>query len=659
MIFRIVLFLTLITTASSYRWGSTICAQSPKVLADTAPLSTQGDLTSDLVDGVDRFLLKQIAQLPGARKSHWQKPQGESTVDRIVRGMRDRLSVIDGLRDKRVAKPTFTFEVGPDGKTGRVDAEGWTAFATRWSVFDDVDATGLYIAPSDPSRIRFSAIIIPDAGQTPESLIGGGDPNSVSAAAAELAARGGEVIVPTVISRHREARRGRAIMTDQEFLYRAAFELGRHPLGYQLHEVFAAADALKSRDTLRPLLLFGWGEGGWVALHAAALRSDFAAVCVSGHFQAREQLWQEPIHRNQHGLLLEFGDAELAAMAAETKLIIDAVPGPQVTIAGDGGAPGELKGPESASVKSEWNRAQELASLWGRAANLQLVEPSAVSGRNAPSQQAMSETFRAAGLDLSETRTALPKDLSTLPSDAHRRTVTLAKWDRVNQRLLEHAEDERAEYWKGLDTTTSEKFVQTSEGYRKKFADEVIGRWELPLQSPEPRTRLVYDEPEWSGYETVLNVYDDVFAYGVLLLPKNQPAGEKRPCVVFQHGLEGRPQDVIVGDHPAYHDVAAQLAKRGFVVFAPQNLYIFKDRFRTLQRKSNLQGKTLFSTIVPQHQQIVNWLGKLPQVDPDRIAFYGLSYGGKSAMRIPPLVPNYCLSIWSADFNDWVWKNAS
>ena len=63
--------------------------------------------------------------------------------------------------------------------------------------------------------------------------------------------------------------------------------------------------------------------------------------------------------------------------------------------------------------------------------------------------------------------------------------------------------------------------------------------------------------------------------------------------------------------------------------------------------------------MVPQHQQITNWLGSLNMVDKNRIAFYGLSYGGKSAMRIPPLVSNYCLSICSADFNDWVWKNAS
>jgi len=79
------------------------------------------------------------------------------------------------------------------------------------------------------------------------------------------------------------------------------------------------------------------------------------------------------------------------------------------------------------------------------------------------------------------------------------------------------------------------------------------------------------------------------------------------------------------------------------ITFAPQNPYIFGDRFRSLQRKANPLGKTLFSIIVPQHQQIVDWLQTQPNIDPKRIAFYGLSYGGKSAMRIPPLVKDYCL----------------
>lgn len=55
----------------------------------------------------------------------------------------------------------------------------------------------------------------------------------------------------------------------------------------------------------------------------------------------------------------------------------------------------------------------------------------------------------------------------------------------------------------------------------------------------------------------------------------------------------------------------------------------------------------------------MNWLSSLPNVDPNRIAFYGLSYGGKTAMRVPALVPQYCLSICSGDFNEWIWKNAT
>ena len=52
-------------------------------------------------------------------------------------------------------------------------------------------------------------------------------------------------------------------------------------------------------------------------------------------------------------------------------------------------------------------------------------------------------------------------------------------------------------------------------------------------------------------------------------------------------------------------------------------------------------------------------LETLPNVDPKRIAFYGLSYGGKTAMRVPAIEKRYCLSICSADFNEWVGKNVS
>ena len=102
-----------------------------------------------------------------------------------------------------------------------------------------------------------------------------------------------------------------------------------------------------------------------------------------------------------------------------------------------------------------------------------------------------------------------------------------------------------------------------------------------------------------------------------------------------------------------YKAFGEELVKRGFLVYSPQNPYRGGDRFRSLQRMSNPLRRSLFSYIIAQHEQTLEWLATLPNVDPRRMAFYGLSYGGKTAMRVPPLVDRYCLSICSGDFTDW------
>jgi hypothetical protein len=43
-------------------------------------------------------------------------------------------------------------------------------------------------------------------------------------------------------------------------------------------------------------------------------------------------------------------------------------------------------------------------------------------------------------------------------------------------------------------------------------------------------------------------------------------------------------------------------------------------------------------------------------VDPERIGFYGISYGGLSALRLPALLPQYAVSVCSGAFNTWSWK---
>ena len=199
-------------------------------------------------------------------------------------------------------------------------------------------------------------------------------------------------------------------------------------------------------------------------------------------------------------------------------------------------------------------------------------------------------------------------------------------------------------------------FIEAANKYRKIFNEEILGKFDDPLLAPNPHTRKIYDKERWTGYEVVLDVYPDLFASGILLIPKDIKPGERRPVVVCQHGRNDIPQKLVEGNNTTYNDVAAKLADQGFIVYVPQNPYRGEDRYRWLHRKANTVGKTLFSFIISQHDQSLQWLRTLPFVDGKRIAFYGLSYGGETAMRVPAVLEGYCLSICSGDFGDWTRK---
>jgi cephalosporin-C deacetylase-like acetyl esterase len=219
-------------------------------------------------------------------------------------------------------------------------------------------------------------------------------------------------------------------------------------------------------------------------------------------------------------------------------------------------------------------------------------------------------------------------------------------------------------FWQKLKTESPAQWSAATIEFKTMFWRDIIGALpsaDIPIN---PRTRKFDERKTWTGYEVVLDVWNDVFAWGYLLLPKDLRPGERRPVVVCQHGLEGLPADTVTNDSSSraygyYKAFAAQLAERGFIVFAPHNPYRGRDDFRGLQRKLNPLKKTLYSVIAAQHSRILDWLGTQPFVDPTRIAFYGLSYGGKTAMRIPVLFDRYALSICSGDFNEWIRKNTS
>lgn len=625
----------------------------PTHLPNTTPLTERGDLAELMVAGIQRYLLRATAASIGKRARHWHRDTASpAAYAKSIENNRQHLARLIGAQTPRPTPELSYLSEQPLASTPK-----YTIRTVRWRALDRVDAEGLLLTPKRTARAHI--IALPDADMTPEQLAGLADSHHAPYAA-RLAASGCRVLMPLLIDRdctHSGLKGVR--MTNQphrEFIYRAAFELGRHLIGFEVQKVLAAVDWFGAG----PTGVIGYGEGGLIALYAAALDQRITAAGISGYFQSRQSLWREPIYRNVFGLLAEFGDAEIASLVAPRSLTIEA--SPQPAIAGpptpsesrSGAAPGRIVNPPVEQIEAEFHRALALTGKQG--ANFSLVHSTK------PCADPFLKTLlHSLGIHRLQPPGPMPRRRRDLPNATQRQQRQFRQLVDHTQDLLATAELTRQDFWAKADATSIATWTKTSHRYRRHLHDEVIGRLPAPRIAPRPRSRLVYNEKKYRGYEVVLDVYRDIFAYGILLVPKGINKGQPRPVVVCQHGLEGRPQDLANAhrEDPAYHRYACQLADLGYIVFAPQNPYIGQDKFRRLQRLANPLKLSLFSFITRQHQRILQWLSDLPYVDSQRIAFYGLSYGGKTAMRVPALLEAYCLSICSADYNEWIWKNAS
>lgn len=441
-------------------------------------------------------------------------------------------------------------------------------------------------------------VAVPDADQTPEQIVGLTEGVPIeSQFARRLAENGCRVIVPTLISREMKRRAppgqgGRANMTNREYIYRSAFEMGRHLIGYEVQKVLAAVDWFaKDVGERDPRIgVIGYGEGGMLTLYAGALDPRVDATCVSGYFGTRENIWAQPLDRNVFGLLTQFGDAELALM--HRHLVIDDAIGPIAEFPSDGGAPASL----TASVNASSEVARVMTGTMKERTGRSGTGGSIVVLTSIPRDQlafCRDEVLQTLLVKLQTAAAfvpngAAPKSFAGVSDGLDRQQRQLDELDRYTQHLLHESPFVRKEFVKKLDTSSVEAYEKSVEAYRDIFRDEVIGSFDHDLLPFNTRSRKSWETEKWTGYEVMLDVFPDVFAYGALLVPKDISEGERRPVVVCQHGLEGRPTDVFLDDHRAYHDFAAKLCEQGFITFAPQNIYIFKDRFRTLQAQSKL-----------------------------------------------------------------------
>ena len=226
---------------------------------------------------------------------------------------------------------------------------------------------------------------------------------------------------------------------------------------------------------------------------------------------------------------------------APRALVIEASRGPEVAgppaitaVHKEGACPnGKLLSPPLDSVKQELERARPIFASLKADGKLQLVVSE--DGRGQPG----SEKALQALLGLLGVRGRL-QPLGKTPVDARSHydpePLLHSQFDQLvgfTQALIRKSPDRRKEFWAKADSSSLERWRQSTKFYRDNLWDEVIGRLPSPSLPANPRTRLVYDAPKFKGYEVVLDVWPEVIAYGVLLVPKDIKPGERRPVGWF------------------------------------------------------------------------------------------------------------------------------
>lgn len=645
-------------------------AQHPDFFYAPYSKDYENTMAEKIYAGINEFLDIHAGTVISNRGKFWDRNfDSPEAYEASVSSNRQRLREIIGAVDWR--KPPRLYSMGHPGQ-GEIIAENskCAVYQITWEVMGGLQAEGLMLLPK--GTVKASVVMVPDADEIPESYAGLAKGSGL---ALQLAESGVRVILPVLVNRDSRYSGGKALMpynpwrnsadsasvwTNQphrEWIHRQGYIMGRHIIGLEVQKILAAVDWLvekKPAGASEKIGVMGYGEGGLLALYSAALDTRIDATWVSGYFGPREELWKEPVYRNIWGLLTEFGDAEIASLIAPRPLIIEASPvpaveGPPAAKEGqlDYAVPGKLETPSASEVEKEFKRLLALFPTSGALhPDATLLQPVAHYGTEA-AQLLFAEKL---DITLSQTKPPVVTKLleNTGPEERQRRVFD--NMVEFIQDMIPKDDHTRYAFFKG-DFSSTESWERDMKPYREKFYEEMVGNLKQPLLPLSPKIRQIYDEPAWKGFEVALEAIPGVYAWGILAVPKDIKPGERRPAVVMQHGIGGLPSTSMFVE--SYHGVLQALVNRGFVVFSPFNPYQFNIR------KANPLKASAFSIIIPQHQQILNFLSSLDYVDYKRVALYGKSWGGRTAQRVPVVLDGYSVAISSAYFNDWVPKTVS
>jgi cephalosporin-C deacetylase-like acetyl esterase len=584
-------------------------AQNTKHLPGSGPLRPRADKLTAQRQQVFDYFDRRIVAAQGDRDKFWQ-PEFSSWegYQRSLESHRGSLRKMLGLIENNLNAGAAKVERAGESKVFRIER-------VTIPISEGLAARGLLFTPRSSGK-KPATITCPDADTWPERL----------AQTSSLLDGRSIVFVQQSIERlvdHPYCKKTRG--KDRRWiLYRLGYVVGWTMPGLDVQDTLAAVEFLathKDVDTGK-ISIVGNGQGGMTALLTAALDSRISEVTVSDYFDCRNRCWAEPVDRRLRNQLLEFGDAELAALIAPRRLTIK--------------ASAEFLG-SATSFEVETRRAARFFD--GLAAGDRLT---VVTNR---------ASVATAGNDL-ELR--FPEEWATSSRNTHfeERLIWL-------RRQIDESEAKRYARWKILERPATE-FPDVRKAMLRDYR-QMTGTLPDDGTPMKVRSELALATETYRAYRVTIDVAEGVDVYGHLLLPSGFDG--KRPAVICQHGFGGMPEKVTgVGmtEDSAYHEFGRKLAEKGYVVFAPTLMHIQPSEEVSKQmRQANAIGMMRLAMPVAKTKRVIDFLDTLPSVDKDRIGYYGLSYGGYSAIWMTPLLDRLAVSIVSGNFNDWRTKITS
>lgn len=596
-------------------------------LAGAAPWQFPRDIVAEQYTELRRYFERRIAEAAGRRPS--------LPPEKLREELRRTIGAVDpflppNATSRQIAETaafTISLVEWPVLRLGNIGATSGSsgAIVKEYGILLESKRAGKHPA----------AIVIPDAHLSAADIAGLTTRLPQREQYARSLAVNGYIVLAPFFTQRRAF--SQPWLEDRAWLVRLAYVVGRHLIGSEVQQVSSAVDFLAKLPKVdaERIGVVGSGQGGLTALYAAALDTRLKSALVANYLDQRERAFEEPDDRILWKHLEQFGDAEIAAAIAPRALVIDR------------GGP---------AVAAEFQRARSLFEKAGAGQAIRYSgERDQKDGPTTAAIELFDETLHP-DVQWPISAPLPPPDPEPFYAIAN---AQFSQWQARYRNLAMEAYAVRERQWQP-DTSSLENYQQWTTPLREAYLD-MVGRYPAPDGPLEARSVQLYDEPDFTGFRLSVRVYDGVHAYGILLVPKNIQPGERRPVVFVQHGQGGVPEDALgVVPNPradaVYSKAGLRLVKRGYVVFAPMiSTQATADR-NSLVRRSHLVGLTPVGLEIRKAGRVLDYLETLPFVDKQRFAFYGLSYGGFTALWTGPAEPRFKAVICSGHFNDWNFK---